>query len=464
MAQELQELHSALEEAKADIVGLWALRFLVNKVEDAVESLSREILTIQGKGDKGAANSLLLKHCVMTPPLKSALDKLEMIKVPVDILPDFPIADEILSKSIDDIMASDDEDENLAHFLESEVLSELSDLEGALSEQEEKEQQEPKKIKTEKGETSDERLCLSRTLKSSSSSLSSIEIDAEVETAFSRSKRSHTIIIDNSNDGRCSTESKPIPKRIETGIFSQIPTELLYHILKFLSSEDLVSCSLVCRFLNFAASDESLWRRLYCMRWGLLPPKKLRECAWKKLYIQRDEDDMAEFVRNCPSEFKEYYIQMQAAKRSQAPHPSQVNDDRIILDKTLADQVSMWKSSRGLAETVVLNHACSGESCTYYQIGDVFVCEKTGNVHVCDDTCKEVIMDPSNELLVCTISGRCFDRLLSPAEMEPDAEQQQAGVTDEAEPFMGSGRFARAYLLGYNCEDEKELEAALRFC
>ncbi|KAK6129884.1 hypothetical protein DH2020_036355 [Rehmannia glutinosa] len=386
-------------------------------------------------------------------------------------------------------MASDDEDENLAHFLESEVLSELSDLEelerveeedereegerngkrlrveeGALSEQEEKEQQELKKIKTKKGESSDERLCLSRTFKSSSSSLSSVEMDAEVETAFSRSKRSHTIVIDTSNDGRCSTESKPIPKRIETGIFSQIPTELLYHILKFLSSEDLVSCSLVCRFLNFAASDESLWRRLYCMRWGLLPPKKLRECAWKKLYIQRDEDDMAEFVRNCPSEFKEYYIQMQAAKRSQAPHPSQVNDDRIILDKTLADQVSMWKSSRGLAETVVLNHACSGESCSYYQIGDVFVCEKTGNVHVCDDTCKEVIMDPSNELLVCTISGRCFDRLLSPAEMEPDAEQQQGGATDEAEPFMGSGRFARAYLLGYNCEDEKELEAALRFC
>ncbi|KAI3453909.1 hypothetical protein Pfo_010572 [Paulownia fortunei] len=385
-------------------------------------------------------------------------------------------------------MASDDEDESLAHFLESEVLSELSDTEelerveqenereeeerdgkrlrieeGELSEQEGKEQQEAKKIRIEEGEICDEGL--SRALRSSSStSLSSVELETEVETAFSPSKRSDTIIVDNSNDGRHSTESKPIPKRIETGIFSQIPTELLYHILKFLSSEDLVSCSLVCRFLNFAASDESLWRRLYCMRWGLLPPKKLRECAWKKLYIQRDDEDMAEFVRNCPSEFKEYYIQMQVAKRSQAPHPSQVNDDRIILDKTLADQVSMWKSSRGLAETVVLNHACSGESCTYYQIGDVFVCEKTGNVHVCDDTCKEVIMDPTNELLVCTISGRCFDRLLSPAEMEPDAEQQQGGVTDEAEPFMGSGRFARAYLLGYNCEDEKELEAALRFC
>ncbi|PIN12547.1 hypothetical protein CDL12_14836 [Handroanthus impetiginosus] len=386
-------------------------------------------------------------------------------------------------------MASDDEDESLAHFLEFEVLSELCDKEelervkevdqrkedkrdakrlrieeSELSELEEKEQHEAKKIRIKECEISDKGL--SRALRSSPSSLlSSVEPKAEVETASSSpSKRSDTIIVYNIRDGRHSTERKPIPKRIESGIFSQIPAELVYHILKHLSSEDLVSCSLVCRFLNFAASDESLWHHLYCMRWGLLPPKKLRECAWKKLYIKRDKEDMAEFVRNCPSDFREYYIQMQVAKRSQAPHPSQVNDDRIILDKTLADQVSMWKSSRGLTETIVLNHACSGENCTYYQIGDVFICEKTGNVHVCDDTCKEVIMDPTNELLVCTISGCCFDRLLSPAEMESDAEQQQVGVTDEAEPSMGSGRFARAYLLGYSCQDEKELEAALRIC
>ncbi|GFP85477.1 extra-large guanine nucleotide-binding protein 1 [Phtheirospermum japonicum] len=41
------------------------------------------------------------------------------------------------------------------------------------------------------------------------------------------------------------------------------------------------------------------------------------------LHLQLDEDDMTEFVRGCPSEFKEYYIQMQVAKRTQAPHPSQ---------------------------------------------------------------------------------------------------------------------------------------------
>ncbi|XP_004499436.1 nudix hydrolase 3 [Cicer arietinum] len=155
---ELQEFHSALEEAKADIVGLWALRFLISqdilsesllksmyvsflagcfrsvrfgleeahgkgqalqfnwlyekgafvlhsedtfsvdfsKIEGAVEGLSREILTIQAQGDKEAAGLLLQKYGVMTEPLKVALQKLENIQVPVDVAPTFPIADKIL--------------------------------------------------------------------------------------------------------------------------------------------------------------------------------------------------------------------------------------------------------------------------------------------------------------------------------------------------------------------------------
>ncbi|KAI3707317.1 hypothetical protein L6452_25733 [Arctium lappa] len=157
---ELQELHSALEEAKADIVGLWALKFLIDKgllpeslvksmyvsflagcfrsvrfgleeahgkgqalqfnwlfekgafvlhpdetfsvdfdkIEDAVESLSRVILTTQAKGDKDAAQELLAKYCVMTKPLQVALEKLEMVQVPVDITPEFPIVDQLLQK------------------------------------------------------------------------------------------------------------------------------------------------------------------------------------------------------------------------------------------------------------------------------------------------------------------------------------------------------------------------------
>ncbi|KAL6008633.1 hypothetical protein ACLOJK_034147 [Asimina triloba] len=170
------------------------------------------------------------------------------------------------------------------------------------------------------------------------------------------------------------------------------------------------------------------------------PAGKLRVCAWKKLYIERDEEDMIEFAKNTPDEFREYYIQMQAAKRSQAPLPSQVKDDNIILDRTVADQVSIWKSSRGLTDDVVADHVCSGKTCSYSQIADVFLCEKTGCAHVCDETCREAVFDPSDGHLVCTISGHCFDRLLSPSEEETDTEQQ-GGVVDEAEPFMGSGRF-----------------------
>lgn len=159
---ELEELHSAMEEAKADIVGLWALKFLIdedllpksllksmyvsflagcfrsvrfgleeahgkgqalqfnymfekgafvfqpedetfsvnfNKVESVVESLSREILTIQARGDKDGARMLLQKYGVMTPPLQRALEKLETVQVPVDIVPEFPIADQILCES-----------------------------------------------------------------------------------------------------------------------------------------------------------------------------------------------------------------------------------------------------------------------------------------------------------------------------------------------------------------------------
>ncbi|XP_031482352.1 F-box protein SKIP31 [Nymphaea colorata] len=329
----------------------------------------------------------------------------------------------------------EEEDEALAQFLEAEVLSEISEDEEVV-------------------ERPQKRLCASHV-----PLLAAGRRPVESEPVLETGSLSTSSVEKGPADRSWRT------KYIMSGMFSKIPPELFRHILKFLSSEDLVACALVCRFLNFAASDEFLWRRLYCMRWGLASPTgKPRACAWKKLYIQRDEEDMVEFVRNTPAEFKEYYIQMQVAKRSQAPLPSQVNDDSIILDKTVADQVSIWKSSRGLTDDVAPDHACSGETCTYSQIGDVFICEKTGRVHVCDDTCRETILDPSSGLLVCTISGLCFDSWLSPSEEEPDMDQQQGGATDEQEPFMGSGRFARAYLLGYNCADEKELEAALYFC
>ena len=151
--KQLKELSSAIEEAKADITGLWALQYLMDKgvidksmersmyttylasafrsvrfgiteahgkgmalqfnyltdegaikfdeskgtfsvdhtkIKDAVRKLSSEIMTLQAEGSYDKAKALLDKYAVMRAPMKNALDRLQ--DVPVDIEPIFPLA------------------------------------------------------------------------------------------------------------------------------------------------------------------------------------------------------------------------------------------------------------------------------------------------------------------------------------------------------------------------------------
>jgi hypothetical protein len=149
----LQELYSAVEEAKADVTGLWALQYLVDKgkleksfeknmyttflasmfrsvrfgiheahgkgialqfnyfmdegaidynsksgtfhveiekMKAAVRKLTGEILTLQAEGNKPKAKAILEKYVVVRPEMQQALDKLAT--VPVDIAPEYPLA------------------------------------------------------------------------------------------------------------------------------------------------------------------------------------------------------------------------------------------------------------------------------------------------------------------------------------------------------------------------------------
>lgn len=151
--QQLKDLYSAIEEAKADITGLWALQYLIDqnkvdkkmertlyttflasvfrsvrfgiteahgkgvalqfnylldegafkvneangtfsvdpaKIKDAVRKLTGEILTIEAEGSYDKAKSLLDKYAVIRPAMQKALEKLT--DVPVDIEPNFPLA------------------------------------------------------------------------------------------------------------------------------------------------------------------------------------------------------------------------------------------------------------------------------------------------------------------------------------------------------------------------------------
>ena len=150
---ELKENHSAIEEAKADIAGLWALQYLIDKgvvpkslehslyttylastfrsvrfgiteahgkgiavqfnylldkdairydervgtfsvnparIKDAVRDLTHDIMTLQAEGSYEKAKALLDNYGVVRPQMQSALDRLG--SVPVDIEPSFPLA------------------------------------------------------------------------------------------------------------------------------------------------------------------------------------------------------------------------------------------------------------------------------------------------------------------------------------------------------------------------------------
>jgi Peptidase family M49 len=153
---QLKELYSAIEEAKADITGLWALQYLIDKggidramerdlyttylassfrsvrfgtteahgkgqalqfnylsdeggikyneaagtfsidpakIKDAVRKLTNEILTLQAEGSYEKAKALLDKYGVIRPTMQKTLDKLN--DIPVDIEPRFTLAERV---------------------------------------------------------------------------------------------------------------------------------------------------------------------------------------------------------------------------------------------------------------------------------------------------------------------------------------------------------------------------------
>lgn len=150
---QLKELYSSIEEAKADVTGLWALQYLLDKgviekqmqrtlyttylasmfrsvrfglteshargvamqfnyftdegaikfdertgkfsinntkIREAVRKLTHDLLTLEAEGSYDNAKAILEKYSLIRPEMKDALDRLN--DVPVDIEPIFPLA------------------------------------------------------------------------------------------------------------------------------------------------------------------------------------------------------------------------------------------------------------------------------------------------------------------------------------------------------------------------------------
>jgi hypothetical protein len=75
-----------------------ACRFDVDmaKIKDAVRDLTHDIMTVQAEGDKAKADAMLAKLGVIRPDAKCALDKLG--KIPIDIEPRFVTAEKLLAE------------------------------------------------------------------------------------------------------------------------------------------------------------------------------------------------------------------------------------------------------------------------------------------------------------------------------------------------------------------------------
>ncbi|MGB6123532.1 MAG: hypothetical protein WBG80_16615, partial [Bacteroidota bacterium] len=62
-----------------------------DRIREAMEKLTAEIMTVQARGDYDAARAMLQSHVLIRPVMQASLDKLA--SVPVDIAPRFPLAE-----------------------------------------------------------------------------------------------------------------------------------------------------------------------------------------------------------------------------------------------------------------------------------------------------------------------------------------------------------------------------------
>ena len=64
------------------------------RMKQAVTSLTKQLMELQGRGDREAAEALLAKQGVVRPPVRRVLERLK--DVPVDIAPRYITAEELV--------------------------------------------------------------------------------------------------------------------------------------------------------------------------------------------------------------------------------------------------------------------------------------------------------------------------------------------------------------------------------
>ena len=234
------------------------------------------------------------------------------------------------------------------------------------------------------------------------------------------------------------------------GAFAAVPEDAVDVVLRFLSPNELTSLGQTCTFFARACDQDFLWRQCFIERFGNV--KQARSSGMKRVYFLADALEIDRERRKAPEGFERICAEAVAAKRSHVcskPAP--------LCGHVAADLVaSEWKSRRTFAADTT--HVCSRRAgCSYQELpGKVFVCEVSGRVHVCDDTCRERQVDTDLGTEICQISGASFDTVLQDDENDDDQT-----VAEQEQHYFEKGYFGRAFEVGYGCDNETELQTAL---
>ena len=149
--------------------------------------------------------------------------------------------------------------------------------------------------------------------------------------------------------------------------------------------------------------------------------------------------DDAREMRQATSEagdMRDLFRQMQRAKRSAPPDPTELHtDDVLISTPTDAEAVARFRASKGLGDGTdrlrVAAHVFARQRLLVSPgRRRHLVCERTGRAHVCDEECRERVVDMDGMSEMCSISGRSFDRIL---------DEGAEGMTGGGIPAEGVG-------------------------
>lgn len=139
--------------------------------------------------------------------------------------------------------------------------------------------------------------------------------------------------------------------------------------------------------------------------------KEVLACSGLSLYAQTLEQKVATCPIIAPKP-NGLIVQMAVSKRSLSLGRGHVGQGaQVAASRHRHSPIAQWRVENGLPEAPDADHVCQGR-CSFINIVDnVYICEQCGREHVCDESCKERVLDTANGMPVCPISGMCFDQL-----------------------------------------------------